>query len=85
MKKKKIKILLFLSISSQTKMIWDWIVPFLVPGMAATNSGQAHQDPLGSVFFNGFNHVIGTGWPKTAGRRKGRGNKALVKSNRRYQ
>ena len=66
-------------------MVWDWIVPFLRPRMAATNSGQAHQHPLGPVFFNGFNHVIGTSRPKTAGRRKGRGNKALVKSNRRYQ
>ena len=66
-------------------MIRHWVVPFLGPGMAATNSCQAHQHPLGSVFFNGFNHVIGTSRPKTAGRRKGRGNKALVKSNWRYQ
>ena len=66
-------------------MVWHWIVPFLGQGMATTNSGQAHQYPLDPVFFDGFNHVIGTGRPKTAGRWKGRGNKALVKSDRRYQ
>ena len=66
-------------------MIRHWIVPFLGPGMAAANSGQTHQHSLGSVFFDGFNHVIGTGRPKTAGRWKGRGNKALVETNRRYQ
>lgn len=49
--------------------------------MAAANPLGAQPESLDAVLVNGCDHVIGTGRPKAASRRKKGRDKALVKPN----